>query len=144
VYFAVPAQPPKEQFDCFAALCVWLMRAHVGSDVEAPSDCDAPPAVADGLVLALAAIGFKRSFAPARLVPGHGLEVSPNAATATDGMSAHKCMFPPTGLRGRCREDQKARTGVTVGSRGHAFRGRADYGSRDLALGELTFKGQLT
>ncbi|KAK8866999.1 Intraflagellar transport protein 57 [Tritrichomonas musculus] len=75
VYFAIPGQSSKEQFDYFAALCIWLMQTFLGSTIETPSDYDEPAQVADNLILALPQIGFKLNFSSSKLVPGHGLPV---------------------------------------------------------------------
>jgi hypothetical protein len=75
VYFAMPGQSTKEQFDYFAGLSIWVMQTFLGSTIETPSDFDEPATVADNLILALPQIGFKLSFASSKLVPGHGLAV---------------------------------------------------------------------
>jgi estrogen-related receptor beta like 1 len=76
LYFALSGQSSKEQFDYFASLSVWIMQTFLGSDIETPSEYDEPSTVADNLMLALPAIGFKLSFASSKLVPGYGLAVS--------------------------------------------------------------------
>jgi estrogen-related receptor beta like 1 len=75
LYFAIPGQSSKEQFDYFASLCVWIMQTFLGSEIETPSEYDEPATVADSLMLALPAIGFKLSFSSSKLVPGYGLAV---------------------------------------------------------------------
>lgn len=75
VYFAFPGQSPKEQFDYFSGLCVWMMQTFLGSDIETPSDYDEPAQVADNLILALPSIGFKLNFSSSKLVPGNGIAV---------------------------------------------------------------------
>lgn len=74
-YFALPGKSNKEQFDYFAALCIWLMQTYHGSTIETPSDYDEPSQVADNLLLALPSIGFKLNFSSTKLVPGYGIAV---------------------------------------------------------------------
>lgn len=108
-YFALPGQSAKEQFDYFAHLCVWMLQTYHGSQIETPSDYDEPSQVADNLILALPAVGFKLSFSSSKLVPGHGLAVctildaltrvtikkqrfSPNSFRATNGFGGQEDM----------------------------------------------------
>jgi hypothetical protein len=98
VYFAVPAQSPKEQFDYFAALSIWLMRTYLGSEIETPSDYDEPATVADNIILALPAIGFKLNFSSSKLVPGHGLAVC-TILDAILRLTIKKRKFTPNSLR---------------------------------------------
>jgi hypothetical protein len=42
LYFELPRQSQKEQFDYFAHLCVWLMQAFLGSEIETPSEYEEP------------------------------------------------------------------------------------------------------
>lgn len=97
-YFAVPGQSSKEQFDYFAALCVWMMQKFLGSEIETPSDYDEPAQVADNLILALPAIGFKLNFSSSKLVPGHGLAVC-TILDAIARMTVKKRKFSPNSLR---------------------------------------------
>jgi len=98
VYFAFAGQSAKEQFDYFAALCVWMMQTHLGSKIETPSDYDEPAQVADNLILELPAIGFKLSFSSSKLVPGCGLAVC-TILDAIVRQTIKKCRFSPRGLR---------------------------------------------
>jgi estrogen-related receptor beta like 1 len=98
VYFAVAGQSAKEQFDYFAALCIWMMRSYLGSEIETPSDYDEPAQVADNLILALPAIGFKLNFSLSKLVPGHGLAVC-TILDAIVRMTIKKRKFSPNSLR---------------------------------------------
>jgi estrogen-related receptor beta like 1 len=75
LYFALPGQSSKEQFDYFAHISVWLMQTFLGSKIETPSEYDEPATVADNLMLALPEIGFKLSFSSSKLISGHGLAV---------------------------------------------------------------------
>jgi hypothetical protein len=75
LYFALPGQSAKEQFDYFVSLSVWLMQTFLGSSIEAPSEYDLPASIADNLMLALPEIGFKLSFSSSKIVSGHGLAV---------------------------------------------------------------------
>lgn len=97
-YFALPGQSQKEQFDYFAALCVWLMQTYHGSQIETPSDYDEPSQVADNLMLALPAIGFKLSFSSTKIVPGHGLAVC-TILDALLRLTIKKKHFSPNGFR---------------------------------------------
>jgi hypothetical protein len=98
VYFAVPGQSSKEQFDYFAALCIWLMRTYLASDIEMPSDYDEPATVADNIILALPAIGFKLNFSSSKLAPGHGLAVC-TILDAVLRLTIKKRKFTPSALR---------------------------------------------
>lgn len=98
VYFAVPGQSAKEQFDYFAALCIWMMQTYLGSSIETPSDYDEPAQVADNLILALPAIGFKLNFSSTKLVPGHGLAVC-TILDAIVRLTIKKRRFSPNSLR---------------------------------------------
>jgi estrogen-related receptor beta like 1 len=98
VYFAVPGQSAKEQFDYFAALCIWLMQTYLGSTIDTPSEYDEPAQVADNLILALPAIGFKLNFASSKLVPGHGLAVC-TILDAIVRQTIKKRKFTPNSLR---------------------------------------------
>jgi hypothetical protein len=75
LYFALPGQSAKEQFDYFAHLSVWLMKTFLGSSIKVPSEYDEPAPIADSLMLALPEIGFKLSFSSSKIVSGHGLAV---------------------------------------------------------------------
>jgi estrogen-related receptor beta like 1 len=98
VYFAVPGQSSKEQFDYFAALCIWLMRTFLGSDVEVPSDYDDPGTVSDNIILALPGIGFKLNFSSTKLTPGYGLAVC-TILDAVLRLTIKKRKFSPIALR---------------------------------------------
>lgn len=98
VYFAIPGQSSKEQFDYFAALCIWLMQSYLGSSIETPSDYDEPAQVADNLILALPAIGFKLNFSSAKLVPGHGMAVC-TILDAIVRLTIKKRHFSPNSFR---------------------------------------------
>jgi hypothetical protein len=99
LYFALPGQSLKEQFDYFAHLCVWLMQTVLGSEIETPSEYDEPPTVAENFVLAMPGIGFKLSFSSAKLVPerARGLHDSRCAAVAVAEQAA---LRPQRLLRG--------------------------------------------
>jgi estrogen-related receptor beta like 1 len=97
-YFALPGQSTKEQFDYFAGLCIWLMQTFLGSNVETPSEYDDPTTVADNLMLALPAIGFKLSFSSSKLLSGNGIAV----CTILDALvrqSLKKRRFSPASFR---------------------------------------------
>jgi estrogen-related receptor beta like 1 len=97
-YFAVPGQSAKEQFDYFAGLCIWMMQKYLGSEIETPSDYDEPAQVADNLILALPAIGFKLNFSSSKLVPGHGIAVC-TILDAIVRMTIKKRKFSENSLR---------------------------------------------
>lgn len=98
VYFAVQGQSAKEQFDYFAALCIWLMQTYLGSSIETPSDYDEPAQVADNLILALPQIGFKLNFSSSKLVPGHGLAVC-TILDAVVRLTIKRRHFTPSSLK---------------------------------------------
>ncbi|KAH0786302.1 intraflagellar transport protein [Histomonas meleagridis] len=98
IYFAIPGQSAKEQFDYFASLCIWMMQSYLGSDIETPSDYDEPAQVADNLILALPSIGFKLNFSSSKLVSGHGLAVC-TILDAIIRLTLKKRHFTPNPLR---------------------------------------------
>jgi hypothetical protein len=75
LYFALPGQSAKEQFDYFTHLSVWLMQTFLGSSIQAPPEDDPPASIADNLMLALPEIGFRLGFSSSKIVSGHGLAV---------------------------------------------------------------------
>ena len=75
IYFAVPGQSAKEQFDYFAGLSIWLMQTYLKSSIETPSEFDQPTSVADSLIVSLPAVGFKLNFSSSKLISGSGLAV---------------------------------------------------------------------
>ena len=98
VYFAIPGQSSKEQFDYFAGLCIWLMQTYLGSSIETPSDYDEPNQVADNLILALGELKFKLNFSSNKLVPGHGIAVC-TILDAIVRMTLKKKHFSPKSLK---------------------------------------------
>ena len=97
-YFSLPCQSPKEQFDYFAALAIWIMQKYHNSDIATPSDYDEPSQVADNIILALPALGFKLSFASSKIVSGYGLAVC-TILDALLRLAIKKIHFSPNSFR---------------------------------------------
>jgi estrogen-related receptor beta like 1 len=98
IYFTVQQKSPKEQFDYFAGLCVWMMQTYFGSPIETPTDYDQPATVTDNLIANLPAIGFKISFTPAKLISGYGSAVC-QILDALTRLTIKKKGFSPTSFR---------------------------------------------
>lgn len=98
IYFAVQQKSPKEQFDYFAGLCVWMMQTFLGSSIETPSDYDQPATVTDNLINNLAALSFKINFQPAKLISGHGFQCC-SILEALCRLSLKKKGFSPPSFR---------------------------------------------
>ncbi|EAY00969.1 huntingtin-interacting protein, putative [Trichomonas vaginalis G3] len=98
IYFAVQQKSPKEQFDYFAGLCVWMMQTFNGSQIETPSDYDQPATVTDNIFNNLNGLGIKVSFQPAKLISGHGSHCC-LILDALCRMSLKKKGFSPSSFR---------------------------------------------